>query len=1144
SSVDTGTNTVSAAVDHFSLFALMAAPAQLPVRLDMNLQFEPTAPDPALVSDAAGSVNLVEQLFLGLVTEDDETGVILPELATSWDISPDGLVYTFTLRNDAYWTDGNLVTADDVRNGILRSLDPATNAPFAYLLFAIENGGDYHDEIISDPDLVGVEALDPTTLRISLTGPTAHFLHILAMPMARPMPQWAIDAYGEAWTEPGNIVSNGPFSFAETLPDDRLRLEKNPDYYDAGNVQIEEVLVWFAGTSTDALTLYQADQLDTTALDDGLGLDAESAQEFRSDPRACNYYYGFSTSEPPFDNALVRRAFSAAIDRAGLIDDLGLSEAPAVTYTPHGVFGHIDGYAEGVGLPYNAAEAQGWLADAGYPGGAGLPPITLWFNESAGHQAIAEQARASWYNTLGVSVTLQTLPWEEYLPFTETGGAQIWRLGWCADYLEAQNFLANSVYGNINRLGGWSNPAYDSLLDLALAQPDESARLDLYRQAEEILVETDAVLAPIYHYVTDRVTRPYLDRTYPAGSISIAPWQTSKVRAVIGPGGGDLVSYDSTVVVSIPAGAFADTVVLSQAPATGMPPDPGQTVVGPVFNAAAVDGVSGLPASPAMPYTLTAEYDEADLAGADESLLNLYYWDGAQWLPEASSVVDPGSNTITATPNHFSRWAVMAEAGLTSGTVYLQGRSDHSGAEVCAWADAVQIDCDTTDVAGAYELAISGGEHTITAEMARYLDAEKTFSFASGEIRVLGDVTLRGGDANDSDTVNILDLSLMGSHFGMNCGDPSWDARADINDDCTVNIQDLSIAGGNYQAGSPVPWYTWDFATIPEVTENGVPRMMAAIAPDNLYVWVEVSNADPLIRTAILYHWDGASWSQELAYPGYNYGRIHANAEDDIFISVSCPDTSGSCSGYETPHLAHFDGVSWQEQTPPAETAAYVRDIGGAPGEVQATTTGSSNDIIIRYDEASETWSHLYTTPRNTKALAFISSGEAYYTACWGHGRWNGSTWEWKEEFDFCDISDLWGIRDEAGDLHLYTVGNNNFSNGIRVWKYTENANPALLGSFGSKCGFVFGDPSSCSGTSGIGSASGVWGSAADDVYVVGRLGAGADPDSGRIYHYDGASWTQLTEAGGISGVQDVQGSGSHDIWFSLTDGRLLHYGQ
>jgi hypothetical protein len=432
----------------------------------------------------------------------------------------------------------------------------------------------------------------------------------------------------------------------------------------------------------------------------------------------------------------------------------------------------------------------------------------------------------------------------------------------------------------------------------------------------------------------------------------------------------------------------------------------------------------------------------------------------------------------------------------------------------------------------------------VTVEMDRYLDAHKAFSFASGEIRALGEVTLLGGDTNDSDEINILDLSLMGAHYGLTCADPGWDERADINDDCAVNILDLSVAGGNYQASSPVPWITWHFYSIPDMPGGGFPRLMAAIAPDNLYVWVEVPNADPLVRTAELYHWDGASWSRELAYPGYNYGRIHANGPDDIYVSASCPESGGSCAGYETPHLAHFDGVSWQEQAPPPETGAYIRDIGGVPGEVQATTDGASTHIIIRYDETSETWSQLYTTPRNTKALAFLSSGEAYYTACWGHGRWNGSTWEWKEEFDFCDISDLWGIRDGAGDLHLYTVGNNNFSNGIRVWKYTENANPALLGTFDSKCGFVFGDPSSCGGSSGIGSASGVWGSAADDVYVVGRLGGGTDPDAGRIYRYDGVLWTQLTEVGDIAAVMDVQGSGPDDVWFSLRDGRLLHYGQ
>ncbi len=205
------------------------------------------------------------------------------------------------------------------------------------------------------------------------------------------------------------------------------------------------------------------------------------------------------------------------------------------------------------------------------------------------------------------------------------------------------------------------------------------------------------------------------------------------------------------------------------------------------------------------------------------------------------------------------------------------------------------------------------------------------------------------------------------------------------------------------------------------------------------------------------------------------------------------------------------------------------------------------NDIIIRYDDSTEQWSHIYTTPENVKALTFVSAGEAYYTTCWGHGRWDGGSWSYKHEFDFCDISDIWGIRDVAGDLHLYTVGNNNFSNGIRVWKYTENASPALLGTFGSKCGFVFGDPDDgsfiCNGVDHIGTASGIWGSAAGDVYVTGRLGPGADPGSGRIYRYDGVTWSHLTDFGDIPGVMDAWGSGPYDIWFSLQDGRLLHYG-
>jgi hypothetical protein len=312
-----------------------------------------------------------------------------------------------------------------------------------------------------------------------------------------------------------------------------------------------------------------------------------------------------------------------------------------------------------------------------------------------------------------------------------------------------------------------------------------------------------------------------------------------------------------------------------------------------------------------------------------------------------------------------------------------------------------------------------------------------------------------------------------------------------------------------------------------------------------LYVWFELSHADPLTRTADLVHWDGSTWTVVLSYPGYTNGLIFGNGPDDIFVSVSC--TAANCTGYETPHLAHYDGETWEEQTLPPEVGSYILAIGGAPGEVQAATTGNPDRIIIRYNYSTEQWSHLYTTPEGFKAFYFLSADEAYFVTCWGHGRWDGTLWTWKEEFDFCDVTNVWGMRDGTDELHLYVTGNNNFSNGVRIWKYTENANPALLGTFGSKCGFVFGDPtdggSGCGGVNGIGRGTGVWGSAGDNVYAGGYLGPGADPDVGRVYHYDGSTWQRVTEMGDIPLIYKVWGTGPYDIWFTLRDGRLLHYG-
>jgi len=398
-----------------------------PITLNINLGSEPLTLDPALATDTT-SVTVIEQLFIGLVDLDDDTAEVRPELATSWQVSPDGTVYTFTLRSDVYWTDGHRVTAQDVRYGILRTLDPATQSDYAYPLFVIKNAEGYNNGTITDPNQVGVAVLDDTHLRVTLEYPASYALSILSMWVARPMPQWAIETWGSAWTEPGHIVTNGAYRLTEWVHNDHILLDKNPTYYDAANVQIERVKMWMVDEST-AWTMYLKGQLDTAAIPIGHAGEVYP-EEIHIQPIACTYYYGFSVSQPPFNNPLVRKAFAAATDREGLIRNVtGGIQQPALTFTPPGVFGHVDGYAEGVGIPYNPTQARQWLAQAGYPNGQGLPPITLWFNTSPGHQAIAEYIRDKWYTTLGVSVTLQSLPWGDYLHQLPNGQFQIWRMG-------------------------------------------------------------------------------------------------------------------------------------------------------------------------------------------------------------------------------------------------------------------------------------------------------------------------------------------------------------------------------------------------------------------------------------------------------------------------------------------------------------------------------------------------------------------------------------------------------------------------------------------------------------------------------------------------------------------------------------------
>lgn len=633
-----------------------------PLTLNVNLDSEPLMLDPALASDVP-SIQAIEQLFVGLVDQDDDTGAAQPELATAWTVSPDSTVYTFTLRSDVFWTDGNPVTAGDVRYGILRTLDPAYEN-LSYSLYAIKNAEAYHTGVITDPNQVGVTVVNTTTLQVSLEHPAAYALAVLSTWMARPMPEWTIEAYGTpTWTYPANIVTNGAYRLTEWAAGDHILLEKNPTYNAAAEVQIDQVRVTWADQGT-AWTMYLNDELHTAVVPAGTPLDPVLQQQAHYMPSSCNYYYGYSITQPPFDDVLVRQAFSAATDREGLVQDvLGGGPHPALTFTPPGVFGYVDGEAEGVGLPYDAAHAQQLLAAAGYPGGQGLPPITLSYNTGAGHQATAEYIQQNWYNTLGVSVTLQSLDWSTYLGQLDNGQFQIWRMGWCMDYPEAINFLGDALASR-GRFGGWNNAGYEDLLEQAATEQDPVARQTLYRQAEEILVESDAVVTPLFHSGASVAAKPYLERTYPVGGwADIATWRFTWSAGTIGVGGGEVVSYDGSTTVTLPAGAISETIVITLTPAYGMPPEANLTGIGHTFDLSAVYSSTGEPAQllPGQTYTLTVHYADAEVPPAREDTLALYTWDGGGWVKDPSSVVDTLANVVATTPDHFSLWAVLGE---------------------------------------------------------------------------------------------------------------------------------------------------------------------------------------------------------------------------------------------------------------------------------------------------------------------------------------------------------------------------------------------------------------------------------------------------------------------------------------------------
>ncbi len=463
---------------------------------------EHSSVDPQVVEDVSGA-EIVRDLFEGLMNQYAD-GNLVPGVATGFEANEANDVYTFTLRDNAKWSDGTPVTAHDFVYAWQRAVNPELASPYAWYmeLMSIENA----KEIIAGEkpiEELGVEAVDDRTLRVNLSEPLPYFATMTTHSTTFPAPKHVIEEHGAEWTKPGNIVSNGAYVLTEHVPSERSVRERNPMYWDNENTIVDKIVALVINDENQALTRYLAGELDRTEVPAGQfpRLKQEYPDEAISFPRLCNYYYTFNLSDSgpeAFKDQRVRHALSLAVDRKIIVENILAGGQPeAYTFTP--------GATAGFEIPENPVAtmtqserddlARELLQQAGY--GPDNPlKFDMIYNTSEAHNKIAVAMSQMWKQKLGVEASLANMEWKTFL---DTRGAQNFELArgaWCGDYNEASTFLdlltSESGYND----GKYSNAKVDELMRQAKSSSDPQP---LYSEVEFILSNEMPVI-PIYHY--------------------------------------------------------------------------------------------------------------------------------------------------------------------------------------------------------------------------------------------------------------------------------------------------------------------------------------------------------------------------------------------------------------------------------------------------------------------------------------------------------------------------------------------------------------------------------------------------------------------------------------------------------------------
>lgn len=488
-----------------------------PQLLYLSLGPDPTSLDPSFyggaLTDGYEGGHIINNTFEGLLRQIN--GKLEPAIAEKYEVSDDKMTYIFTLR-DTKWSDGQSVKAQDFEYAWKRSLDPTTASDYAYLLYVLQGGLEYNEGTGKSED-VGVQALGDKTLKVTLTSPMPHFLHMTTLHNFMPLRKDMVEADPENWSKnPKLTVSNGPFKITEYIEGNKIILDRNEDYWNINNIRLDRIIASIRPEVSLELEDYKANNVymvDTISHQDLASLKEQSLNVTLL-PEHMVYYYIFNTSKPPLNNINVRKALSLAIDRNLIVIKAAKpGQNPASGIIPKG-FKDSENHdfrmtAGNYGLtdnPNQIKEAQRLLAEAGYPEGKGLEPVEILFNlkpESEKHEEIAKAIQEMWKQNLGIEVHLQGKEFSEFREAMKQDNFMIARSGWGADYGDAMTFLegwTTEGYGSYQTK--WQSAEYDKLIAVSHLSSGKE-RDELLYQAEKLFME-DMPILPIY-YLTDPV---------------------------------------------------------------------------------------------------------------------------------------------------------------------------------------------------------------------------------------------------------------------------------------------------------------------------------------------------------------------------------------------------------------------------------------------------------------------------------------------------------------------------------------------------------------------------------------------------------------------------------------------------------------